>query len=757
MTEQYPGTSGSPQPNLAHLAMTPLPEVEENPAPLRDLDLDRHVKSLTHACPEDAVVYVADKLEFLAASTNTEFEGQRTLLEALQSNHDGRDMRTFKFRGNSFLAMPVTNHLQATVGWVLIFSNSIPAIPQTQRAHIEELASNICVELALTDELNMMADELSERYEELNLVYATSDEVDRETNDEEVLQSVTENIVDFLNFDFALVSIPEKHIWVWHCEKDFNSDTAEHLLHMNESLMLDLLREHQQALVINEPEDHNTFPIVQGLPVRAMMTPIRSDDDQIIGALTIIRGYNHSRITTSDKSLLYAMASRVAQTVKYNYDPITGLPNQDKFERLVNGQIEAMQRRTSHCLLYASLKDLDYIQEQYGARFAEGLRIKLANSISNICRESDMIGSMNDAGVSLFFINCNPEEIALKATNFCQGFARQTFMLRNQQIRPRVTAGITEIRTGTKDTAAEFIQQATIANRLVAESNTKHVQVFSPTDKQVMDHRSSGRILTALNNALEQNLFELYAQSISSLSVDDKAPHFEVLLRLRDSENNFLSPVEFIPVGEKHRLMPDIDYWVIQNALKIMRDTDMAKRFPGTVCSINLSGQSFSVPHFSKKIAKAISNAGVDPASICLEITETAAIADITQARDFILELKNIGCKFALDDFGAGLSSFSYLRALPLDYVKIDGSFVKDLLEDEVAGSMVRAIHNIGKAMGLETVAEYVENAELARTLRDIGVHYGQGYGIDKPTPLKEYLDIWAQGRANNGRTLASQ
>ena len=169
------------------------------------------------------------------------------------------------------------------------------------------------------------------------------------------------------------------------------------------------------------------------------------------------------------------------------------------------------------------------------------------------------------------------------------------------------------------------------------------------------------------------------------------------------------------------------------------------------MCSINLSGQSFGVPNLTSRIEAAIKQSGINPANICFEVTETAAIADLAQAQDFIRDLRNIGCKFALDDFGAGLSSFTYLRELALDYVKIDGSFVKDMLTDKVAATMVQSINDMGSVMGLQTVAEYVENAELATELTWMGVDFGQGFGIDQPTPILDYLQDWTLPKVSHG------
>jgi EAL domain-containing protein (putative c-di-GMP-specific phosphodiesterase class I) len=230
--------------------------------------------------------------------------------------------------------------------------------------------------------------------------------------------------------------------------------------------------------------------------------------------------------------------------------------------------------------------------------------------------------------------------------------------------------------------------------------------------------------------------FELYRMTIQPLQKADPGAHYELLLRMKDEAGKIVSPDNFINAAERYGLTPAIDRWVIENALRwLVSEADERERL--AMCSINLSGQSLGDDKFLPFVQNLLRNSGIDGTKICFEITETAAIASFSQANRFIAALKEEqGCKFALDDFGTGLSSFGYLKHFPVDFLKIDGSFVKEILRDPIDREMVRSINEIGHLTGKQTIAEFAENEEIINMLRSLGVDYAQGYGISAPTRI---------------------
>jgi EAL domain-containing protein (putative c-di-GMP-specific phosphodiesterase class I) len=244
--------------------------------------------------------------------------------------------------------------------------------------------------------------------------------------------------------------------------------------------------------------------------------------------------------------------------------------------------------------------------------------------------------------------------------------------------------------------------------------------------------------VTRISKALEQDLFCLYAQSIVPLygSTDR---HYELLIRMLGDKGEIIPPGAFLSAAERYNLISKLDHWVIDNSFSLLAE------YPAFLkqinfCSINLSGQSLTEPEILKFIISRLNECGINGNKICFEITETAAISNLNMATQFISTLKALGCRFALDDFGSGLSSFGYLKNLSVDYLKIDGMFVKDIIDDPIDHAMVKSINEIGHVMGMKTIAEFVENDEIKGMLKEIGVDFAQGYGIGKPQPFNELL-----------------
>jgi len=252
--------------------------------------------------------------------------------------------------------------------------------------------------------------------------------------------------------------------------------------------------------------------------------------------------------------------------------------------------------------------------------------------------------------------------------------------------------------------------------------------------------RSEMQWVAEITNALEEDRFQLAVQPIISLQDSGNqitGEHYEILIRMEDKNGDLIMPGSFLPAAEKYNLSGKIDQWVVDNFLSWLQDHP--HQFKALdLCSINLSGLSMSSPHFREYLAIKLEGNPDLARKICFEITETAAIANLGHAIKFMNTMKEMGCSFSLDDFGTGLSSFSYLKTLPVDYLKIDGAFIRNIAQDETDQAMVRTIHELGKVMGKATVAEFVENDIIRQILTDIGVNYAQGYGVGRPVLLKD-------------------
>jgi EAL domain-containing protein (putative c-di-GMP-specific phosphodiesterase class I) len=272
------------------------------------------------------------------------------------------------------------------------------------------------------------------------------------------------------------------------------------------------------------------------------------------------------------------------------------------------------------------------------------------------------------------------------------------------------------------------------------DAGRNRVHLYSEADEEIARRSQEMRVAVRLGEAVEQNRLRLYCQPITAVHGDScTGKHWEFLLRLLDTDEELIMPAAFLPAAERYGLIPRIDRWVVSEALRWL-STHCPNPKPGSMFSINLSGLSVSEPGFIQFLTDTLVDCTFPTSAICFEITETAAISNLVRTREFVRKLKELGCRFALDDFGSGLSSFAYLKSLPVDYIKIDGQFIRDITHEPVSAAMVRSINEIGQMMGVKTVAEFVENEATLAMLQSIGVDFAQGYLLGQPQPIEELL-----------------
>ncbi len=285
----------------------------------------------------------------------------------------------------------------------------------------------------------------------------------------------------------------------------------------------------------------------------------------------------------------------------------------------------------------------------------------------------------------------------------------------------------------------ELLKEADAACYMAKELGRNRIHVYRVEDSEIAKRSGEMQWVSRINQALEEDRFCLYAQSIEPLGFSSDH-HYEILLRMLDETGKIIPPGAFLPAAERYNLISKIDYWVIENTFTVLGNNRVFLE-QINFCSINLSGQSLTNPEILDSIIDHLDKSGTNAEKICFEITETSVISNLSMAMTFISTLKELGCRFALDDFGSGLSSFGYLKNLSVDYLKIDGMFVKGITDNPIDHAVVKSINDIGQVMGMQTIAEFVENDDIKSMLSKLGVNYAQGYGIGKPLPLEQLIN----------------
>jgi len=456
------------------------------------------------------------------------------------------------------------------------------------------------------------------------------------------------------------------------------------------------------------------------LYIESTASPIRDGRGTMTGGVLVFHDVSESR--ELNRRLSYHAS----------HDILTGLVNRREFEnRLERALKSAKARETSYAVCYLDLDQFKIVNDSCGHSAGDALLGQLGALLKSKIRWRDTLARLGGDEFGVLLESCSLDEAMQTAESLRIAISEYKFMWDDRSFRLGVSIGVVPIAAENEDVAA-LLSAADSACAAAKEAGRNRIHSFQENDIDLMRRRREMQWAARINNALEENRFELFRQTIQPLQSEEEGAHYEILLRMRDENGGIISPGLFIEAAERYGITPSIDRWVIRSAFRwLVSEADERERL--ALCSINLSGQSFGDEKFLPFVQDQFRMSGLDASKICFEITETAAIASYSQANRFINALKELGCKFALDDFGTGLSSFGYLKHFPVDYLKIDGSFVKEILHDPIDREMVRSINEIGHLTGKQTIAEFAENEEIITMLRGMGIDYAQGYGVSEP------------------------
>lgn len=453
------------------------------------------------------------------------------------------------------------------------------------------------------------------------------------------------------------------------------------------------------------------------------VAPIRDQRAEIIGAVLVFRDVTHAR----------DMASRM--THQASHDALTGLINRREFERRLSSVLaEDTENRVQHALLYLDLDQFKIVNDTCGHLAGDELLRQLARLLQDKLRKNDTLARLGGDEFGVLLENIEAAPAARIAETLRQAAFDFRFFWLDRAFPVGVSIGM--VVFSAKGDFADLLRMADVACYAAKDAGRNRTHVYTSDTGELERRQGEMGWVPRIRRALEDGHLLLSRQSIRPMVEGSQDPeHFEVLLRMLDGDGPLIPPMAFIPAAERYGLMQELDRWVVHEAFSHLAARKAARSSPG-VCWINLSGSSICDPQFHAFVREEFQRFGIPPGGVCFEITETAVIANLGQAAAFMRELKAIGCRFALDDFGSGMSSFAYLKHLRVDYLKIDGGFVKDMASDPIDHAMVDAINRIGHVMGIRTVAEWVEDEPTLAALRHIGVDYAQGYVIEMPELL---------------------
>jgi diguanylate cyclase (GGDEF)-like protein/PAS domain S-box-containing protein len=457
--------------------------------------------------------------------------------------------------------------------------------------------------------------------------------------------------------------------------------------------------------------------------------PLRDADGKVIGGVLVVRDVTESRSLSLQLNW------------QASHDALTGLANRFEFELLLNQLIaSAKAQGKQHALLYLDLDQFKVINDTCGHVAGDGLLKRLAGVMQPLIRESDTLARLGGDEFGVLLEGCHTEQADRIAQSLREAVQEFRFAWEDKTFKLGVSIGLVVIDGDSVD-AATVLSEADAACYVAKDMGRNRVWHHQADDQAVRQRHGEMQWVARINEALENDRLCLFGQRIVPLqSAGAQAAHYELLVRMVDADGELVQPMAFIPAAERYGLMRLIDRWVIHSAFEWVAGRT-ATGAEDVFVAINLSGQSLEDDDFVGFVRSELETSGANPKRLCFEITETAAIANWSRAVEYMAELKIMGCRLALDDFGSGMASFGYLKAMPVDFIKIDGVFVRDMAHDSIDAAMVEAIHQIGHVMGKRTIAEFVESADVLERLREIGVDFAQGFHIHRPEPIGRQLE----------------
>ena len=601
------------------------------------------------------------------------------------------------------------------------------------RDHLKPALELLRRDLLARANIDMLNESLSARDKDLELLLSVTGSHPAASGADD-LQSLLANAASHLKCVLAGIVVPDKGLVLTYPESGDSS-----ILTRTQKQLLAITQTRRDPLVINRIA---TQAGQVAIPYRILACPLRQGSGRTSGVLALFRKLEAPEFIGRDVHLADLLARRVAASIETSYDTLSGLLTRAALEQRVKLMfIEGEPRGQRWSLLYVDIDELHVINENFGMHVGDQAIAQIGDLLRKHLPPNSVAARISGDRFAVVMPS-EIDEAAMFGEGLREGVTRLHTVGVDARFRLSISLGVTPF-SGREVDLGRSLAEAESACKAAKDRGRNRLESFQENDVSIIRRFTDINVATDVRAALAENRLRLEAQMILPFVDDGHAkPHYELLLRMLDPEGNTIGPDRFLSAALRYQMMPTIDRWVISTVVEMLRPHRELLSNAPVVFTINFSGQSLTDEEFPDYVIRSIESSRINPAVSCFELTESAAVASMKDAQALMSRLRKLGCGVALDDFGTGLSSLSYLRSMPVSMLKIDGSFVRDILRDERAESMVRAIAQLARAMDITTVAEYVETEEIRTRVRMLGVDYGQGFAIARPVPVSEVLDV---------------
>ena len=655
--------------------------------------------------------------------------------------------------GRTLLALPVYGDEDDMLGLlVCLFSKnagkSSSFNPSLLQKVLEPAVELIGERLRVGRELAEAGRRAENIEKELELVYEIDEKMHGASKRHSNLAQLVGQSGRYLGINYSVLLIPSKRIRISATHSSWKSVNRKVLDRYLIDQLLPKLDGKRQAVIFDIPAIDGSDNIAeQGY--QALLSPIMDRQGNVEGVFAQLGRVNKREFTASDRRFMSHIVRKAEYVIEQSFDAMTGLMNRAGFEAQLHESWKALSSDDDrHQLVYFDLDNLQLVNDSFNHEAGDAVIMRFARLLEEDLPKSAVASRLTGDDFCLLLTHASSE----KALEYANAIREKGSVLRylegDKSLQVTMSIGIAEFSRASGDEG-----NALTTARMACESAKDHgrdrVEVYDECNQSIIRRFDDMQLVAEIQQALDGDEFDLLAQGIASLHDDENVPRFEILLRMKDTDGNRLPAKALFSAAERYQMMPQIDRWVVSSVLAMLTDARELVEEHAAVFAVNLSGQSLGDDQILEFIEEELVHSGLPASSLCFEITESAAVSNLEKAQRFIERLHELGCSIALDDFGAGLSSFAYLKNFNVDTLKIDGSFIHDITDNRISESMVAAITEVAKVMKLDTVAEFVETEKARKLLRKMGVDYAQGHIVGKPAPFEAALaELDTQSRA---------
>jgi diguanylate cyclase (GGDEF)-like protein len=472
---------------------------------------------------------------------------------------------------------------------------------------------------------------------------------------------------------------------------------------------------------------------------KVLSCPVMHGAQRVLGVLVLFKPLAAPDFDLRQVRIVELLARRVAYVLMNAYDPITGLLTRPAFEKRAHALLTPKALEANHCVIYVDIDRLHVLNEKLGMHVGDEVIARVAEVLRRNLAPRMLAARISGDRFAILVPDATVDTTQSIAENLRSGFEQIGYVRDRETVDVSASFGIAVVSDG-RHPLSHALASAEIACKAAKDRGRNRVEIYAECDQSIVRRYTDLTLLGAVRSALLDERFRLEAQTIVPLNGAPATPKYELLLRMNDEAGETVPPDKFLSAAERYQLAPAIDRWVVRRVIDTLRPHAATLLTQRACFAINISGQSLGDAEFAAFLESTLRESGLPLSLLSFEVTETAAVANIVRAEALLRRLRELGCAVALDDFGRGLSSLTYLKTLPVTCLKIDGSFVRDVTGDERSQAMLSAIVQLARAMKLQTVAECVENDAILQATRALGVEYGQGFSIGRPSPLEKVL-----------------